>query len=118
MTLSSYNTLMQHQQERHPDFRRRHREPDRWVRGAFACHNKILCPTGAYVVITANKNGYDVAVEASIYENDFIKVSGTPTHGIYNNGVAAPAERAEPWFGSGTTISSAACRMSCRPGRL
>lgn len=54
-------------------------------------HNKITDPTGAYVVITANKNGYDVAVEASIYENDFIKVSGTPTHGIYNNGVAAPA---------------------------
>lgn len=54
--------------------------------------NTIIDPTGAYVFITANKSGFNAYVEAYISQNDFIKTAaGTPTHGIYNAGVAAPA---------------------------
>lgn len=54
-------------------------------------HNTIVDPDGAYVVITANKTTPDPEVECYIYENDFVQISGTPTHGIYNNGVISPA---------------------------
>lgn len=54
-------------------------------------HNKVIDTDGAYVVITANNSAHNPEVECYIYDNDFAQVSGSPTHGIYNNGVAAPA---------------------------
>jgi hypothetical protein len=54
-------------------------------------HNTVIDPDGAYVLITANNSGHDPEVECYIYENDFVQISGTPTHGIYNNGVVSPA---------------------------
>jgi hypothetical protein len=54
-------------------------------------HNTIIDPSAAFVTISANKDGYNAYVETYIYENDFVQISGTPTHGIYNNGVIAPA---------------------------
>lgn len=59
-------------------------------------HNTVIDPTGAYVLTSAVKDGVDAYVEAYVYENDFIKTSsGSPTHGIYNTGVAAPATGGE-----------------------
>lgn len=54
-------------------------------------HNTVIDPDGAFVVITANKTTPDPEVECYIYENDFVQISGSPTHGIYNNGVISPA---------------------------
>lgn len=59
-------------------------------------HNTIIDPTGAYVIASAVKSGVNAYVEAYVYENDFIKTaSGTPTHGVFNTGVAAPATGGE-----------------------
>lgn len=52
--------------------------------------NTIIDPDGAYVVITANRTA-GPEVECYIYNNTFHQASGSPTHGIYNNGVTAPA---------------------------
>jgi hypothetical protein len=54
-------------------------------------HNTVNDTDGAYLVITANKSSPNPEVECYIYENDFIQSSGSPTHGIYNNGVISPA---------------------------
>jgi hypothetical protein len=59
-------------------------------------NNTIVDPTAAYVFITANKSGLDAFVECYIHDNDFIKTSGgSPTHGIFNRGVIAPATGGE-----------------------
>lgn len=54
-------------------------------------HNKIIDPTGAYVTIKADNGAHTPEVECYIYNNDFIKSAGSPTHGIYNFGIASPA---------------------------
>lgn len=54
-------------------------------------HNTIIDPDDAFVYINASKDGYNAYVECYIYDNDFVQKTGTPTYGIYNNGVIAPA---------------------------
>ena len=54
-------------------------------------HNTVFDCTGAFVTITANKSSANPFVECYIYDNDFIDDAGVATHGIYNNGVIAPA---------------------------
>lgn len=53
--------------------------------------NTIIDPDDAYVFITASKSGVNAFVESYIYDNHFVQVTGTPTAGIYNDGVIAPA---------------------------
>lgn len=54
-------------------------------------NNKIIDPTAAFVVLSVIKASNDSSVTSFIHDNDFIKDAGTPTHGIYNNGVSSPA---------------------------
>jgi hypothetical protein len=54
-------------------------------------HNTVIDCDDAYVFITGNKDGYSVDVECYVYENEFVQVSGSPTFGIYNEGVISPA---------------------------
>lgn len=54
-------------------------------------HNRIIDPTAAYVLIVANKSSPDPEIECYIYENDFVQISGSPTSGVYNRGIIAPA---------------------------
>jgi hypothetical protein len=55
-------------------------------------HNHVVDPTAAYVMVSASKSGMNAYVEAFINDNTFEKTSGgSPTHGIYNDGVVSPA---------------------------
>lgn len=54
-------------------------------------HNYLFDVDDAYVLIQANKSGYNANVLCYVYENDFVQSAGTPTSGINNAGVAAPA---------------------------
>jgi hypothetical protein len=54
-------------------------------------NNTIYDPDDAYVLIKASKDGFNAFVECYIHDNNFVQVSGTPTAGIYNDGVIAPA---------------------------
>lgn len=70
-------------------------EPTRTAKRIRVHHNTIIDPDDAYVLITANKDSEDAFVETYIYENDFVQSAGTPTQGIFNNGVIAPATGGE-----------------------
>lgn len=53
-------------------------------------HNTIIDPDATYVLVNGNKST-GVEIEAYVYENDFVQISGSPTHGIYHGGLIAPA---------------------------
>ena len=49
-------------------------------------HNTLIDVSAAYMLISAEKTGYNSYTEVFIHNNNFVKISGTPTYGIYNKG--------------------------------